>query len=509
MKARGYVTIFVTLLLAVVLAIVTVVLYVSERSYAETKAATSLCSANSSELANYNRMIFDRYHILLFDKNASGQGEGAIEQSIEDSLKYDLGDKFTVDSVELSGTTGITDFNCYEFKRQIKENFLYDAIDYSVEEIISKTGQCDTPVSDETKQEIDADIVEEQEEIEEAQKEEEAQEESETAQKESEEVQEENEASQGKNEEDSVQKTEQKTKISVTDPRDTLKTYTDAGLSILLFPADGELSLNVADMSTLPSNGYTSVMLKSVKTDFQDYDQMMLDSTLADGWYTSLITEAESIVYASRYFNCLTDKKYDDTFFNLELEYLIGGKNTDGGNFKSVVDELLLLRFVMNFAYIVTDPDKLTTCETTAAILCLLAPTMQPIVKYLIAGCWAYIEAVLDVYMLVNGHKVMFLKTKETWRSTYESLGSLDTFAEDSDGEEGLDYKEYLMILLAFHGDSIYYRMLDLMQLNVNTPGTEHYDPTFRMDNAVTAFGVNADVSYEGSEFNLHEEAGY
>jgi hypothetical protein len=111
--------------------------------------------------------------------------------------------------------------------------------------------------------------------------------------------------------------------------------------------------------------------------------------------------------------------------------------------------------------------------------------------------------------MLTNGHKVKFFKGGETWRSSFESLDNLDSFADDNDGEEGLDYKQYLMILLAFHGDSIYYRMLDLMQLNVNVPGTEHYDPTFRMENAVTAFGVNADISYEGTQFSLHEEAGY
>ena len=89
------------------------------------------------------------------------------------------------------------------------------------------------------------------------------------------------------------------------------------------------------------------------------------------------------------------------------------------------------------------------------------------------------------------------------------SLADLNAFAEDSDGEEGLDYKEYLMILLALEGDSIYYRMLDLMQLNVNNQGTDYTDPTFRMENAITAFGVNADVSYGGTQFKLHEEAGY
>lgn len=480
MKDRGYVTIFVTLLISVLLLVVTVVLYVSKQSCAETKASTSLCSANSSELARFNRMIFDRYHILLFDKNHGGQGEGAVEQDIEEALEYDLGNDFSIDSVELSGTVGIVDYNCYEFKRQINENFLYDAIDYTVDKIMEKTEECDAPITEDTEQAINSDIAEEQQEI-----------------------QEELEAEE---ENDSSETTEA---LEETDPRETLKTYTDAGLAILLFPADAELSGNAADLTTLPSYGNTSSIFRNVNTSFDNFDQMMLDSTLADGWSTSLVTEAEGIMYASKYFNCLTEKKYDDTFFNLELEYLIGGDDTDGANFRHVVDRLLLLRFAMNFAYVVTDPDKLLVCEGVAAGLCVLMPMLQPVVKYLIAGCWAYIESIVDVYMLVNGNKVMFFKTDTTWRSSFESLADLETFAEDSDGEQGLDYKEYLMILLALEGDSIYYRMLDLMQLNVNNPGTDFYDPTFRMENAITAFGVNAEVSYEGTKFSLHEEAGY
>ena len=500
MTNRGYVTIFVTLLISVVLVVVTAVIYANKQSYARTKAATSLSSANSSELANYNRMIFDRYHILLVDKNASGQGEGAFEQSIEDSLEYDLGDGFSVDSVELSQTAGITDYNCYEFKRQIQENFLYDVVDSSVDMIIDKTEGCDDPMTDEEMQQIDSGIATEQQEIEaELETKEEA--ESESAESE--------DADESVSESDEVVNTSDEASMTIKDPRDTLKSYTDAGLWVYLLPDNFELSSNVADKTTLPSYGYSSTLLKSVKTDFDDLDQMMMDSTLADGWYTSLITEAEGIMYASRYFNCLTDQKYDDTFFNLELEYLIGGNDTDGGNFRSAVDELLMLRFVMNFAYIVTDSEKLAICESTAAVICLLMPAMQPIVKYLIAGCWAYIESVVDVYMLVNNHKVKFFKGGETWRSSFESLENLDSFADDNDGEEGLDYKEYLMILLALHGDSIYYRMLDIMQLNVNVPGTDHYDPTFRMENAITAFGVNADISYGDTQFNLHEEAGY
>ena len=84
MNNRGYVTIFLSLMIIVMLIVVTAVLKIMDDSGAKSKVVTATSSAMSSELANYNRLIFDRYHILLLDKTYSGMGEGAIEQGIPD-----------------------------------------------------------------------------------------------------------------------------------------------------------------------------------------------------------------------------------------------------------------------------------------------------------------------------------------------------------------------------------------------------------------------------------------
>ena len=65
------------------------------------------------------------------------------------------------------------------------------------------------------------------------------------------------------------------------------------------------------------------------------------------------------------------------------------------------------------------------------------------------------------------------------------------------------------MILMAFQGEDMYYRMLDVIQLNVSETGAEGSDETFRMKNAVTAFGDDVSVTYKGSEINVHEDSGY
>ena len=99
MNNRGYVTIFLSLLIIVMLIVVTAVLKIMDDSGAKSKVVTATSSAMSSELANYNRLIFDRYHILLLDKNASGLGEGALEEDMEELLRVDLGDDFNVESI--------------------------------------------------------------------------------------------------------------------------------------------------------------------------------------------------------------------------------------------------------------------------------------------------------------------------------------------------------------------------------------------------------------------------
>ena len=97
---KGYVTIFVSLILVVLLVLSLLVIHIADISSAKTKVVTAASSAVSSEMANYNRFIFDRYHILLLDKDGYGNGEAGIEESISDLLRNNLGDDYNINSVE-------------------------------------------------------------------------------------------------------------------------------------------------------------------------------------------------------------------------------------------------------------------------------------------------------------------------------------------------------------------------------------------------------------------------
>ena len=527
MGNKGYVTILVSLMLVVMIVILVAVMQITDQSQAKTKIVTATSSAMSSELAGYNRKIFDRYHILLLDKNCSGKGEGTLEQDMEETLKVDLGEEYSINSVELSGTMGILDDNASEFKRQINDNFKYEALEYSVDKILDVTEGNDEPVTQEDVQDIDNDVSSQQAEIEARESEsggtgnadgsEETGDADGTGESDPERTGEAESRESGENESENTGDSEETANESsdeeVVDPRDTLKTYTDAGIANILLPEDVSLSENIVSGEELPS--YISGTHKAsdfteVDTDFDNLDQMELDTTRGNKWGSGLLTNMEAIMYSAECFNCLTDQKYDDTYLNLEMEYIVGGEDTDGANYKKVVNEILLIRLGFNFAYILTDGEKTAECETLAAALTVEFPPAEPVVKYLLMGCWSYIESIADVYLLLRGYSVPYWKSFDTWSTDFESLGRLEeTRSRGTYEDDGLDYKQYLMILMALQGDKIYNRMLDLIQLNVTQSDVEGGDPSFRMSNAITAFGVNVNVAYKGKEYSIHEETGY
>ena len=123
MGNKGYVTVFLSIMLVVMLIITTAVIHIVDMSHAKTKQVTAVSSVTSSELANYNRFIFDRYHILLLDSNAGNRGEGALEAEMVELLKEDLGSDYQVNDVELSGMVHLMDDDLAEFKKQLNDNF--------------------------------------------------------------------------------------------------------------------------------------------------------------------------------------------------------------------------------------------------------------------------------------------------------------------------------------------------------------------------------------------------
>lgn len=485
MKNRGYMTIFVSLLLAALVVIYLVIFRIVDIASARSKSGIALSTACSSVKAERTSdYIFDRYHILLIDMNRGCDGEDGIARDVRESLEENLGNEYSINSVSVCGRTGILDDDCEAFKEQIKDYFLYGVTDYVVDELVEKTDGNDEPVSQESINAMDAEVDG-------------------VSDENTESLPTDNSSTSEKETKPAVNT---KPNITKKDPRKEVRKVKKRGVAFYILPEDSEFSENVVNSGEMPSYGHTGWFDIEIDTDFDNYSKLKKQMNKSSGWADSLLTGGESIAYANSVFNSFTNEKYDDTYLKLEMEYIIAGKPTDAENYKKVINQIIVIRFGCNFAYLLTDAEKMAELDTLALSLTFFIPVLQPLVKYLLTGCWAYVEAVADAYCLVRGHKIPYLKNAANWKTSIDGitkLAEIDTTSGDSD-EEGLDYNDYLMILMGLNMKTAYYRMLDVIQLNASQES-----PDFRMKNASVAYGVDAEIGYKEKTFELHAEDGY
>ena len=460
MKDRGYITLFLTLLISALLMLVLAVSTVIGLASARGRSAAAMRSAMSSVRAEYDRYLFEQYHVLFLDQNPEGEGPGKLEALVEERLAENLGPDYTVNEVRLTGVTGVMDQNCVEFRKQVQDAVMYLAADKGVDYLKSKV-QDDTPVKKEDMENLN------------------------------------------------MEKDEKKQKQKGdTDPRKSIRACEKAGIAYWILPEDVTFSSTEVDVKSLPSQGKAGISLLTMDSGFSDMTRLSRDLSGTGGWMNSVTSESAGLIYAANCFNCLTDCVQEDTELSLELEYLIAGKSTDAENYKTAVNQILAIRTACNFAYILTDAGKMSRLSALATSLTWYFPPAQPAVKYLLAGAWSYIEAVADAYRLVRGKKVPYVKTLQNWLTDLNGLTHLEELEDPEDDGSGLDYEDYLLILLAPRMNTAYYRMLDIMELNVNRNASSE-EERFHLKDAITAFGMTVEVEYEGHSVQLLEEIGF
>ena len=145
------------------------------------------------------------------------------------------------------------------------------------------------------------------------------------------------------------------------------------------------------------------------------------------------------------------DKPDEKKKLSYELEYVIGGKESDRENLDIVVTKLVGMRFPANYGFLLSDSVKKAEAETMAAALAgvIALPALIGVIKQAILLAWAFGESIIDVRSLLEGGKVELIKNQENWKLQLSSL--LEIGKEDIDvqkDERGLSYREYLRMLL-------------------------------------------------------------
>lgn len=156
----------------------------------------------------------------------------------------------------------------------------------------------------------------------------------------------------------------------------------------------------------------------------------------------------------------------NNTSLTYELEYLIGGKESDRDNLEAVAARILAWREADNYLCLLNNEARQLEAHAIAAASANIAVWMEPVVYQALLLYWAYEDSIQDLKVLFSGGKIPLLK--------FVSL-------EEGNGIR-LNYEEHLLILLLLQDmQTLTMRSIDLIELSVRE-NWRH----FRMDGCIS-----------------------
>lgn len=180
-----------------------------------------------------------------------------------------------------------------------------------------------------------------------------------------------------------------------------------------------------------------------------------------------------------------------------ELEYLLGGKDSDKENLVSTINKLVALREATNMIAILSNPDKLSEVRTLAMMTFGLTgiPAITLLGEVLIIAAWGYAESVMDIRSLLLGGRCKLIKSSKDFSLSLSNIGSIikgnygEHVEENGTILDGLNYKEFLELLIyAAPNRDKYYRLMDIIEFDMRKSVSE-----FKMSDCITGVKINAE----------------
>lgn len=201
--------------------------------------------------------------------------------------------------------------------------------------------------------------------------------------------------------------------------------------------------------------------------------------------------------YISDKFGCFTKKADEDSLLDYQIEYVLNGKNTDFDNLFYTALELSGLREGTNFCSLFLDRERKEECKVMSIGLFGFTgiPALVVVGQYAIMAAWAYGESVLEVRQILSGEKVPIIKNSSNWKLSLSNLLLLK-LEDESNEKSGLNYEQYLSILLLLKKNTTkYFRTMALMEMWMISQGNEKY----RMCDQI--YEVEAELTFQISAY--------
>lgn len=255
--------------------------------------------------------------------------------------------------------------------------------------------------------------------------------------------------------------------------------YQDGFLKLVV-PEEKEISNRASELEEVPS--HRDMKPETVRT-VNFLDHLLIDEYC--GMHFKNFLEEEEQQEAGQ--------QETETVLAYEMEYFLGGKESDRENLSDAVHRLLAIREGMNLVHILTDPQKRAEARGLAMTITgvgALTPLLM-ITTFFVMSVWALGESLMDVRGLLAGKKIPLLKAKTDWQLELEQLLSMGKEHVVGTGEcdTGLSYLSWLKILLFMSNIVLQeFRMMDLIQMNLRQG-----QDSFRMRRCVYQIRIQGD----------------
>lgn len=249
------------------------------------------------------------------------------------------------------------------------------------------------------------------------------------------------------------------------------------------------LNLVVEDVDQLSNHSVTSATLVSQRELETGTNSYALESS---GITNSILVKEYMLEFyqsASDSLNDAEESSLETGALQYELEYILQGKDSDIENLEGVVNQILLIRTGLNYTCLMQSVTKRAEVSTAALGIATASgmPVLQPVIEQALLLGWAYGESIVEVRSLLSGKKIPLMKTELDWQLSLSGLATLGTeedAVEGQDIEGGVDYEEYLRILIYLEDkESVIWRGLDMLEQRMQVTYSLDY---FQVDRCIT-----------------------
>ena len=490
MKNKGSITIYICLTMILILSLITTGIRSAVVANARVAMVSSMDLGLYSLFGQYDRDFLEQYGLLFVDggyKSADLQ-MGRIYQELKEDVEYNLfaesfanGRRPWVETGAIKGYSLATDGQGSVFKGQVvsymQETIGAQGIALLMEKVAQEGALVQQQESDKEQSSSGGDI-----------------EDYEAAKKEYETIQAE---AMAQGEDDGIEPGTQVAEVDpgFKNPIEVIKVMKELGTLNLVLPNIEAVSKKTIDIGAYASQRtlQQGMGVIPVSGDTQGAVAEFLFQEYMIGKCSSYLSPAPSMA------------------LEYQLEYLLMGKDSDLENLKGVANRLLLMREAANFLYIMADSSKRAQVSGMAATIAtsLGIPLATPVIEIVLMSVWAFGESIIDVRALLRGEKVPLVKNVTSWQLALDNLANLPELLNGELGSQsqGLDYKEYLRILLTLKsGEEKLARAMDVVEMTMQSKrGREE----FRLDSCLYSLEVNMQMGILTNVYDAQRSYGY